>query len=144
VTTQTDNPAHRVLKDYAAAVLAKDLTAFMSLYDPGIFVFDSWDVWSYEGVEAWSGMTQEWFTSLGAERVAVEFTDERSSLSPTLAYAAATVRYTALSATGQSLRSLQNRITIVLELKNGKWQIVHQHRSSPIDFETKAALLHSH
>jgi len=143
MTTQSENPAHRVLKDYAAAVLAKDLNAFMSLYDPDIFVFDSWNVWSYESAEAWRGMTQDWFTSLGAERVAVEFTDERNRSSATLAYASATVRYTALSASGQSLRSLQNRITVVLELKNGKWRIVHQHTSSPIDFETKAARLES-
>jgi ketosteroid isomerase-like protein len=115
----------------------------MSLYDPDLFVFDSWNVWSYEGTEAWRSMTQDWFTSLGAERVAVEFTDERSSGSGALAYAAATVRYTALSAGGQSLRSLQNRITVVLELKNGTWRIVHQHTSSPIDFETKSAILDS-
>jgi len=141
VNSQSENPADRALRDYAAAVLAKDLEAFVSLYGRNIFVFDAWNVWSFAGTEAWRGVTHEWFTSLGTERVAVEFEDVRSCTSTTLAYASVTVRYTALSAAGQALRSLQNRMTIVLELRDGEWRVVHQHTSSPIDFDSKKAML---
>jgi len=137
MTSQSHNPARRALKDYAAAVLAKDIDAFASLYDPNIFVFDAWNVWSYEGAEVWHANAKEWFTSLGDERVVVEFKDERTSMSATLAYASATVRYTALSAAGEVLRSIQDRLTIVLELRNGEWKIVHQHTSIPVDFKAK-------
>jgi ketosteroid isomerase-like protein len=141
VTSQSDHPARRVLKHYAAAVFAKDLDAFVSLYDRNVFVFDAWDVRSYNGIDAWRGMTSDWFTSLGNERVVVEFEDERSAVSATLAYASAIVRYTAVSESGQALRSLQNRMTIVLEVRGDGWKVVHQHTSSPIDFETKKGIL---
>lgn len=141
MSNQSTNPAHRVLKAYAAAVFAKDLNAFVSLYDRDVFVFDAWNVRSYQGAEAWRSMTEQWFTSLGTERVAVEFEDERSSVSATLAYASAIVRFTAVSASGQALRSLQNRMTLAIEQRNGEWKIVHQHTSSPIDFDTKKAIL---
>lgn len=141
MTNQSDHHVHRVLKDYAAAILAKDLDAFVSLYDRDVFVFDAWGVRSYEGIDAWRGMTNDWFTSLGTERVVVEFEDERTSTSESLAYASAIVRYTAVTASGQALRSLQNRLTIVLERKGDEWKVVHQHTSSPIDFETKKAVL---
>lgn len=141
MTCSSDHPAHRMLKEYAASVLAKDLGAFIALYDRDTFVFDAWDAMWCEGIDAWGSMTNDWFTSLGTERVVVEFEAERTGLSASLAYASALVRYTAVSASGQALRSLQNRMTIVLELRDGIWKVVHQHTSSPIDFDTKKAIL---
>lgn len=130
-----------MLREYVASVLAKDLEAFIALYDRDVFVFDAWDVMWSEGIDAWRSMTNDWFTSLGAERVVVEFEDERSGLSASLAYASAIVRFTAVSSSGEALRSLQNRMTVVLELRGNAWKVVHQHTSSPIDFDTKKAIL---
>jgi ketosteroid isomerase-like protein len=141
VTCPSDHPAHRMLREYAASVLAKDLEAFIALYDRDLFVFDAWDVMWSEGIDAWRSMANDWFTSLGAERVVVEFEHERSGLSASLSYASAIVRFTAVSSTGESLRSLQNRMTVVLELRGNAWKVVHQHTSSPIDFDTKKAIL---
>lgn len=117
---QLSNPAADALRLYATAVFGKDLDAFMSLYSRDVFIFDAWDVRSYEGADAWRRTTSDWFSSLGNERVVVEFEDERAGGSATLAYASAIVRYTAVSAAGESLRSLQNRITVVLELRDGE------------------------
>lgn len=141
MTNQNDHPAVRFLTNYAAAVFAKDLDAFTSLYDRNVAVFDAWDEMSCQGLDALQKMTNEWFTSLGTERVVVEFEDERSSVSAALAYASAIVRFTANSADGEPLRSLQNRMTIVLENQNGEWKVVHQHTSSPIDLKTMKAML---
>ncbi len=47
--TEMDAPIARVLRSYESAVLAKDIEAFMRLYDPKVRVFDAWGVWSYEG-----------------------------------------------------------------------------------------------
>ena len=51
--TTPDSTAHRMLDAYAAAVLAKDANAFLSLYAPEVRVFDTWGVWSYEGASSW-------------------------------------------------------------------------------------------
>jgi uncharacterized protein (TIGR02246 family) len=141
MTSPSDDPAQRVLKHYASAVLAKDIDAFVSLYDRKVCVFDAWEARSCEGADAWRAMTEAWFASLGTDRVVVEFEDVCTRASAALAYACVIVRYTAVCTANRPLRSLQNRMTIVLEPREGGWKVVHQHTSSPIDFQTKRAIL---
>src|SRR4051794_30387638 len=42
-----DNPITQVLNAYKAAVFAKDVDAFLSLYDVDVLIYDMWGVWSY-------------------------------------------------------------------------------------------------
>ena len=51
VQSETEKSLERVLASYQNAVRAKDVGAFISLYDPKVRVFDAWGVWSYEGGE---------------------------------------------------------------------------------------------
>lgn len=48
-----DQPIRQVLDNDKAAVLAKDVDAFVALYDRDVLVFDMWRVWSYDGIAAW-------------------------------------------------------------------------------------------
>ena len=65
----------QVLDAYKTAVYAKDVDAFVALYDRDVRIFDMWGRWSYDGAEAWRKMVTDWFGSLGTERVGVEFAD---------------------------------------------------------------------
>jgi uncharacterized protein (TIGR02246 family) len=131
-----------MLDSYRAAVLAKDVDAFVVLYDRNVRVFDTWGTWSYDGIEAWRGMVTEWFGSLGSERVAVEMDDIETIAGADVAVAHAVVTYKGLSAEGKELRSMQNRLTWALRREGGGWKIVHEHTSAPVDFETMKAMLH--
>lgn len=131
----------RVVESYRAAVQAKDVQALMRLYDPAVRVFDAWGVWSYEGADAWQRTAEGWFTSLGSERVQLSFDDPRVSGSPDMALFSAIATYAGLSADGQPLRQLQNRITWVLRTSGHVLRIVHEHTSSPIGFEDNKAIL---
>ena len=126
----------QVLEAYKAAVYAKDVDAFVALYDKDVWVFDMWGRWSYGGAEAWREMVTDWFGSLGSERVAVEFADVKTTSAREVVVAHAFVTYKGLSAEGEELRALENRTTVVLEQKDGVWKIVHEHSSAPADFET--------
>ena len=44
--------------------------------------------------------------------------------------------YTAISAEGKELRSLDNRITLALRRVGNEWKIFHEHTSGPIDHKT--------
>ena len=136
-----DSLIQRVLATYAAAVLAKDVQALMRLYDPAVRVFDTWGVWSYQGADAWQQAVEAWFTSLGNERVKVSFDDVQSSGGPELAMVSAYVTYADLSAQGEPLRSMQNRITWALRTSGHVLRIVHEHTSVPIGFEDSKAIL---
>lgn len=60
-----------VLDAYAAAVLAKDADALVGLYANDVRVFDLWGQWAYDGATAWRRPVEEWFGSLGDERIVV-------------------------------------------------------------------------
>lgn len=136
-----DKSIAQILESYKSAVLARDVEAFMRLYDPGVRVFDTWGVWSYDGAESWRRAVDAWFTSLGAERVKVTFEDVRSTLGRDVAIVSAIVTYAGVSAQGEPLRAMQNRITWGLKTIGHVPRIVHEHTSAPVGFDDTKAIL---
>ena len=136
----TDTPAaiQQLLHRYVESVLAKDVEAFVALYDAEVRVFDMWNSWSHDGQQPWREMVQGWFGSLHDERVAVAFSEVRTRVAQDLAVLHAFVSFAAIDAGGATLRSMTNRVTMALAGRGDGWKIVHQHTSAPIDGETKA------
>jgi uncharacterized protein (TIGR02246 family) len=129
------------LDAYAAAVRAKDVDAFVGLYADDVRTFDLWSVWSYDGKAALREMVAEWFGSLGTDVVAVEFDDVRSDTGNDVAAVSAFTTYRGLSADGEELRSMNNRLTWVLRKEaDGTWKIAHEHTSAPAGDEGKVQL----
>jgi uncharacterized protein (TIGR02246 family) len=126
---------------YKNAVYQKDMEAFAAIFDEQVLVFDMWMQWTYEGLPAWRSMVQDWFTMLGTDRDVVTFSGIQIHASGNIATATAFARFTAVSEKGEELRYLENRLTWVVQQKEGGWKIIHQHTSSPINFETMQAIL---
>jgi uncharacterized protein (TIGR02246 family) len=122
-----------ILDAYAAAVRAKDVDAFVSLYADDVRNFDLWSEWSYDGKEALRGMVAEWFGSLDDDEVvAVSFDDVRTQRGSDVAAVSAFTTFAAVSPDGEELRSMNNRLTWVLRRDaEGSWKIVHEHTSAP-------------
>lgn len=121
---------------YKKAVFAKDIDAYTSIFDEKVKVFDMWENWSCDGLEAWQDMAKAWFASLGTDRDLVEFEDIQIESSAELATLTAFVKFTAVSEKNEELRWLLNRLTWIARKKDGDWKIIHQHTSAPIQFET--------
>ena len=137
----TEKSIARVLESYESAVFSRDVEAFMRLYDPSVRVFDAWGIWSYEGSTAWQRAVEGWFTSLGTERVKVSFDEVQTSAGRELAMVSAIATYAGVSAQGEQLRAMQNRITWVLRTTGHVLRIVHEHTSAPIGFNDSKAIL---
>jgi uncharacterized protein (TIGR02246 family) len=121
-----------MLEAYAAAVRAKDVDAFVGLYEDDVRTFDLWSEWSYDGKAAFRGMVEEWFGSLGTDVVAVEFDEVRSQGGDDVGAVSAFLTFRGLSAEGEELRSMNNRLTWVLRKDgDGAWRIAHEHTSAP-------------
>ena len=133
-------PVHAFLDAYCTAVLAKDVDAFAGLYDEDVEVFDMWGAWSLQGISAWRGMAAEWFASLGNETVQVETRDVCCTAGPDLAVGHAILTFTARSAAGETLRSLDKRITVALRRTDDSWRVIHEHTSAPIHPQTTKAI----
>jgi ketosteroid isomerase-like protein len=106
-------PISQVLTAYQAAVHAKDIDAFVALYDADVRIFDMWGQWSLNGIDAGHDV----------------------------AAAHAFLTFTGLSAEGKELRSMTNRLTMVLRRTGDGWKIVHEHTSAPIDHGSLKAIL---
>ena len=139
--SDTEKEVRRVIGSYQAAVLAKDVEAFMRLYHPTVRVFDAWGVWLYEGAPAWRIAVEGWFASMGSEKVKASFAETQITTEQGVAVVSAIVTYSAESAQGEPLRSMQNRITWVLRESGHVLRIAHEHTSSPIGFEDSKAIL---
>ena len=138
--TEGSAEIRRVFDAYKAAVLAKDVDAYIALYDDGVRIFDMWQQWLYRGTPGWRGAAEGWFGSLGSERVVVDADDLNIRVGGDLASLDGFVTFTARSAEGADLRSLTERLTWVLGFADGQWKIVHQHSSAPLDFKTAKAI----
>ena len=139
--SDTEKEVRRVIGSYEAAVFARDVEAFMRLYQPAVRVFDTWGVWLYEGAPSWQIAVEGWFASLGSERVKVRFAEVQIAGDQALATVSAIVTYAAESVDGEPLRSMQNRITWVLRESGHVFRIVHEHTSAPIGFADSKAIL---
>lgn len=138
---ELEGPIMRVLDAYKAAVLAKDVDAFVALYDEDVRVFDMWSEWSHNGTRAWREVVMNWFGSLGTERVSVDVSDVQIIGAHDVAVVHAFVTYRGLSAEGEVLRAMHNRLTLALEQHGGTWRIVHEHTSAPVNSETSKVML---
>jgi len=130
----------KICESYTRAVLEKNSAAFLALYHPAARVFDTWGAWSYEGVAARRKVIEQWFGSLGEERVAVTFDRVQATVTSDLASLTARVVFAAIAPTGAELRSMQNRLTWVLKPAGDSWKIIHEHTSVPIGPDLKGLL----
>ena len=132
----------QMLESYKAAAYAKDVDTFVALFDENVRVFDMWGRWSYDGAGEWRKTVSEWFGSLGDEKVAIEFHDVQTIIGDGVASASAFVTFKGLSAEGEELRAMNNRLTWVLrKTDEGEWKVIHEHTSAPIDFQTAKVIL---
>ncbi len=130
-----------LLEAYATAVLHKDAAAYTSIFDENIRAFDMWQEWRYDGITAWREVAKGWFDALGADKDVVTFSDIEITEKGEWALITAIARFTATSEQGEALRYLENRLTLVAVKKGLVWKIIHQHTSSPIDFNTMQVVL---
>jgi uncharacterized protein (TIGR02246 family) len=136
-----DSQVMQVLAGYQAAVLAKDVEAFIKLYAQDVRVFDAWGAWSYQGAGAWRQVVRQWFDSLGEESVVVTMDEVQVTGTRDFAVVSVIVTYAGVSPAGERLRAMQNRLTWAISLMGDGWKIVHEHTSAPIGFDDLKAIL---
>jgi ketosteroid isomerase-like protein len=135
-----DEIVHSVIEAYRQAVFDQDTDAFMRLYHPGVRVFDSWEVWSYENADDRRKSVHGWLSTLGEDRVRVTAEDVQVWGERPMLVASAVFGYAAFSSAGVELRSMQNRLTWVLRPDVLGWKIVHEHTSLPVRGEDAKAI----
>jgi uncharacterized protein (TIGR02246 family) len=131
------------LQRLVAAVNAKDVSAIMAYYTPdeSLLVFDAALPRQYTGATAYR---KNWETFLAAYPGAVhaEVSDWKAETEGSLAYGHGIFRTTGPDKDGRPL-DMTLRVTDVYRKINGKWLVVHEHVSWPVDLATGKADLSS-
>ena len=133
-----DAPADiRALEDrFVAAFKAKDVDAIMKVYAPDqtLVVFDVVPPRQYVGAAAYR---KDWQTFLGSfdGPIAMELTDLDVVADRNLAYSYSIQHVAGTDKQGKKL-DLTVRVTDVDKKAHGRWQIIHEHVSVPVDLET--------
>jgi uncharacterized protein (TIGR02246 family) len=132
----------RALYDrWAQAFEARDIDGIMSVYAPGdeVVAYDVVPPLQYKGKDAYRKDYLEFLGQYDGP-IHVEYRDMRILSSGDVGLIRALERFTGKLKTGQPF-DMWLRATSGLRKIDGKWFIVHDHVSVPVDFETGKALL---
>lgn len=136
--TSSDEAAIKALEArFAAAFNAKDLDAIMKIYAPDVLVFDVIPPREYAGAKAYR---EDWRQLLAGYKGPIKFelSDLDVVVSGRMAFSHSIQRVAEVGAAPMTVR-----VTDVYRKIDGKWLIVHEHVSVPVDLATGKADLTS-
>ena len=118
-----------------------DVAKIMTFYDPSneLLVFDIVPPREYRGAAAWRKHIEDLAPDFNGK---TELIDLKVNADANLAFASSIQHFTGKAKDGTPI-DLTTRVTDCLQKKQGRWMIVHQHISAPIDFATGKADLQS-
>jgi uncharacterized protein (TIGR02246 family) len=121
---------------FVAAFKAKDPDAIMKVYAPGqtLLVFDVVPPRQYVGAAAYRKDWQTFFDSFNGP-ITVELTDLDIAADRNLAYSHSIQHVAGTDKQGKKI-DLTVRVTDVYKKAQGRWLIIHEHVSVPVDLDT--------
>ena len=118
---------------YSAAVKSRNVDTIMAFYpsDESLVAYDAFPPRQYRGAAAYRKAYEGFFAAYPGP-VTSEISDVRIVAEGTLAFASAIDRWLATGGDGKSTEMVF-RTTVGLRKVNGRWLIVHEHLSVPVD-----------
>jgi uncharacterized protein (TIGR02246 family) len=144
-TKAKDEAEIRTLEQrFAAAFKAKDVNVIMASYvpDESLFVFDVIPPRQYVGAKAYRKDWEDFFASFPGPVETFEINDLKVMTDGNLAFSHSVQRAVVTDKDGKKA-DITFRLTDVYRKTNGKWLIVHEHVSVPVDLATGKADLSS-
>ena len=120
-------------KEFSEAVASKDINKIMSFYAPGdeLVAFDAFLPRQYKGATAYRKDYEGFFSSFPGPAKSV-ITDLNIKVSGNLAYTNCIDQWIITGADSKPVDMVM-RATDVMEKRNDKWLIIHEHISFPVD-----------
>ena len=138
-TSVDEATIRNIYKEFSDAVASKDINKIMSIYAPGneLLAFDAFIPRQYKGVASYQKDYENFLSAFpGPARSTIS--DLTIKISGNLAYASCIDQWTVTDSSNNKIDMIL-RCTDVLEKKQGKWQVIHEHISCPIDPATGKA-----
>jgi len=138
-TAEDDQAVRALLQQLVAAYESRDVPTIMAFYvpDESLIAFDMTPPLRFVGAKAFSQGYQDFYAAFPGP-VTVETRQMNITTTGALAYAHGIDTWTVTDPIGKQV-SFTVRETYVLRKLAGKWLIIHEHASVPVDFNTGKA-----
>lgn len=139
--SKSDAAIKALYDDWAKAFEARDVERIMAVYAPGddVIAYDVVQPLQYKGKDAYKKDYVEFLSQYDGP-IHVEYRDMRIFSSGDVGFVHALERFTGKLKSGEN-SDLWLRATSGVRKIKGKWLIVHDHISVPVDFESGKAQL---
>lgn len=139
-TTRTNEEARirERLDEWARALRAKDLDALMALYAPDTVTFDLMPPSQVEGAERYRKNFERWFAAMPGP-IDYEVHDLRITTGDDVAFCHSLSHVTGTRPNGEKA-DYWVRVTVGFTKSDGRWMMIHDHVSMPIDMRTGKAV----
>ena len=140
--SEDEAAVHAVLESIARAVRSKNVEAMLAQCATDLVTFDMVPPIKHEGTDALRGL---WEKSLEGFEAPLDYDFQRLHIEVggDVAFARALNRFGGTRTDGTQIVNWL-RSTFVLRKIDGRWKVVHEHVSVPIDMTTGKALLELH
>ncbi|UOF02538.1 YybH family protein [Bdellovibrio reynosensis] len=129
----------RALMDqWADGIRSRDIEKILSCYAPDVVAFDLMPPMKIEGAQEYR-KNWEMFEQYTQGAVQYEFVYQKTFVSEDLAIFFAVTHMNFADDKGQTMNVFA-RYTAGLKKQNGKWMIIHENNSVPVDMETDKAM----
>ncbi len=126
-----------LIQRFSVALKAKDVNRIMSLYAPNVLAFDAFTPRQYVGARAYRKAYEGVFAAFPGP-IESEITDLAITAAGTVGFSR-NIETWVLTDKDRNRVKLVFRVTDVWRKINGKWLIVHEHVSFPVDAVTGKA-----
>lgn len=138
-TSTQDEPQIRDrLNAWTRALHAKDLDALMALYAPDVVTFDLMPPHQVPDAAHYRKNFERWFAAMPGP-IDYEMNDLRITVGDDVAFCHCVGHVEATKADGEKA-DYWVRVTVGFQKRNGRWLMVHDHVSMPLDMETRRAV----
>ena len=134
-TTRSDLPAiSAVLDAVTKAVRNNDVDAFLFHCAPDVVFFDMSPPLQYQGQAA---LRRNWALALGSFEGPIDYELDHLDIavSGDIAFSRSLARFGGMTKDGKHVMN-RLRLTFGFRKKDGRWAIIHEHMSVPIDMES--------
>lgn len=121
----------KLLERYEVDLKAKNVSGIMRLYAPDVLAFDAYIPRQYKGAAAYRKAYEGFFAAYPGP-ISSSFQDFTLKTAGTIAYMHLIETWTVTDAKGKKT-TVTFRVTDVWRKIGGKWLIVHEHISYPVD-----------
>jgi uncharacterized protein (TIGR02246 family) len=139
--TEDEKEIRALIQRLVTAAKAKDVSAVMSVYvaDESLRVFDITPPLQYRGAKAYKEAWEAFFAALPGP-LEIEIREFNVMTDGPLGFSHEIDTWSGTDPEGQEV-TFTMRVTYVYRKVNGKWRIIHEHGSVPVDVTTGRAEL---